>query len=66
MTPFRLQNDAARPPKWRGRQTPDERQLVLLDGLDCLPGQQDLFPAQDAARTAPAEGQQIQESAETR
>jgi hypothetical protein len=64
---FTLQNDPPHPPKWRGRETLAERQLVLLEGLDCLPGQQDLFPADNAARTVPKGTEQnaFEESAES-
>ena len=40
----------------RGAQSPEEYQRVLLSGLDCLEGQQDLFATDgrpDAARETP-------------
>ena len=65
--PFVLRNDPPRPPKWRGRETPAEHQLVLLDGLDCLSGQQDLFPAHNARTTlGETEENACEESAESR
>ena len=45
---FILANDKPRPKpaKW---QNSDARQRVLFAGLDCLPGQQDLFPTDGGA-----------------
>jgi hypothetical protein len=40
---YALTNPAPRLPAWRGRQPENIRQTVLLCGMDCLPGQQDLF-----------------------
>lgn len=39
---FTLANDAPKPKPWRAENV-ETRQLRLLDGMDCLPGQQDLF-----------------------
>jgi hypothetical protein len=40
--PFALANDPPKRKPWRAENEP-ARQKKLLDGLDCLPGQQDLF-----------------------
>ncbi len=40
--PFALVNDKPRPKPWRAENDPC-RQRMLLTGLDCLPGQGDLF-----------------------
>jgi hypothetical protein len=40
---FALSNPAARPVPWRGGEPENTRQAVLLCGMDCQPGQQDLF-----------------------
>ncbi len=42
---FALSNPAPKPKPWRGDEPENTRQIVLLSGLDCLPGQQDLFAA---------------------
>ena len=41
--PFRLSNDPPPRRPWRGKQPSPVRQKLLLSGLDCLPGQLDLF-----------------------
>jgi hypothetical protein len=41
--PFQLKND---PPPARRCENDDRRQTVLFSGLDCLPGQDDLFPTE--------------------
>lgn len=41
---FALANDPPRRRSWRAANV-EGRQLKLLDGMECLPGQQDLFPA---------------------
>jgi hypothetical protein len=40
---FALHNSPATKKPWRGKEPEDTRQALLLAGLDCLPGQQDLF-----------------------
>ncbi len=40
---FALTNPAPKPKLWQGDEPENTRQTVLLSGLDCLPGQQDLF-----------------------
>jgi hypothetical protein len=40
---FVLSNPAPQPKPWQGGEPENTRQTVLLSGLDCLPGQQDLF-----------------------
>lgn len=40
---FALHNDKARPAPWKPEPPERKRQRVLLAGLDCLPGQRDLF-----------------------
>jgi hypothetical protein len=40
---FALSNPAVKPAPWRGRDSENTRQAVLLCGMDCQPGQQDLF-----------------------
>ena len=42
--PFQLRNDPPPHRPWRGREPENQQQLVLFAGLNCLPGQQDLFP----------------------
>jgi hypothetical protein len=42
---FVLSNPAPKPKPWQGDEPENTRQTVLLSGLDCLPGQQDLFAA---------------------
>jgi hypothetical protein len=42
---FVLSNPAPKPKPWQGGESENTRQTVLLSGLDCLPGQQDLFAA---------------------
>ncbi len=40
---YALTNPAPRLPEWHGSQPENTRQRVLFSGMDCLPGQQDLF-----------------------
>ena len=40
---FVLSNPAPKPKLWQGGESENTRQTVLLSGLDCLPGQQDLL-----------------------
>jgi hypothetical protein len=40
---FQLQNDKPKPRLWKAPPTDPKRQGVLFGGLDCLPGQEDLF-----------------------
>ena len=40
---FTLSNPASTPRPWRGGEPQNTRQAVLLTGMDCQPGQQDLF-----------------------
>ena len=40
---FGLRNSPATKKPWRGKEPENTRQTMLLSGLDCLPGQQDLF-----------------------
>ena len=50
--PFRLQNDPPPHRPWRGQKSsekPKDKQAMLFSGLDCVPGQQDLFSTDGAA-----------------
>lgn len=47
--PFVLQNAPQKPTLWKGEPTEKRRQTVLFSGMDCLPGQRDLF-ATDGCR----------------
>jgi len=40
---FVLSNAPPKPKPWRGGEPENTRQTVLLGGMDCQPGQQDLF-----------------------
>ena len=40
---FVLENAAPKPKPWRGTAPESTRQTVLLCGMECQPGQQDLF-----------------------
>ena len=40
---FVLENATVKPEPWRGQEPENTRQTVLLTGMDCRPGQQDLF-----------------------
>ena len=51
---FALSNPAPKPKLWRGDESENTRQTVLLSGLDCLPGQQDLFAADGDGWANPA------------
>ena len=44
--PFTLTNDPPPYRPWRGEEPEKLKQKMLLDGLDCLSGQQDLFEGQ--------------------
>jgi hypothetical protein len=44
---FTLQNDPIKEPRWKPPANEKLRQGVLLSGMDCLPGQEDLFPNMD-------------------
>jgi hypothetical protein len=46
---WQLEQTRSKPKPWRGREPENTRQTLLLSGLDCLPGQQDLF-ATDSAK----------------
>jgi len=49
---FVLSNAPHTPKSWRGGEPENTRQTVLLCGVDCQPGQQDLFQTDgNAART---------------
>ena len=49
---FVLKNAVPTPKPWRAGETENTRQTVLLCGMDCQPGQQDLFETDgNAART---------------
>jgi hypothetical protein len=51
---FTLRNDPPRPAKRTPLAAPRrDKQLPLFRGLDCLPGQQDLFDAGEIASPAP-------------
>lgn len=41
--PFTLTNAPAKPKPWKCPKPEPMRQTVLFAGLDCLPGQEDLF-----------------------
>ena len=45
--PFTLTNDPPPHRPWRGEEPEKLKQKVLLEGLKCLPGQQDLFPEEE-------------------
>ena len=45
----RWQLEQQKPKPWHGREPENTQQTLLLSGLDCLPGQQDLF-ATDSAK----------------
>ena len=49
---FTLTNPAPKPDPWRGDESENTRQTKLLSGLDCPPGQQDLFAADGEAGQA--------------
>lgn len=40
---FTLQNPAPKPAPWKPQPAERKRQTVLFAGMDCLPGQNDLF-----------------------
>jgi hypothetical protein len=44
---FALSKPAPKPKPWQGEESENTRQTKLLSGLDCLPGQQDLFETDD-------------------
>ncbi|HWB14448.1 MAG TPA: hypothetical protein VG826_34805 [Pirellulales bacterium] len=46
--PFALANDRPRPTLWKPEPPERQRQRTLLSGLDCLPGQGDLFAVDGA------------------
>ena len=46
---WQLEQTRSNPKPWRGSEPENTRQTLLLSGLECLPGQQDLF-ATDSAR----------------
>ena len=49
---FVLENAPPKPEPWRGGEPENARQTVLLTGMDCQPGQQNLFETDgNAART---------------
>ena len=49
---FALSNAAPKPKPWRGGEPENTRQTMLLCGVDCRPGQQNLFETDgEAART---------------
>jgi len=44
---FTLTNDPPPHRPWRGEEPEKLKQKVLIEGLKCLPGQQDLFPEKE-------------------
>ncbi len=42
---WQLEQTRPMPKPWRGQELQNTRQTMLLSGMDCLPGQQDLAPA---------------------
>ncbi len=49
---FVLNNAPPKPKPWRGGEPENTRQTVLVAGMDCVAGQQDLFATDgNAART---------------
>jgi hypothetical protein len=50
---YPLTNPAPRLPGWHGSQPENTRQRVLFSGMDCLPGQQDLFETDGKAESGP-------------
>ena len=46
---FVLSNAPPTPKPWRGSESENTRQTVLLGGMNCLPGQPDLFEADGEA-----------------
>jgi hypothetical protein len=47
---FTLQNDPIKEPRWKPPANEKLRQGVLLTGLDCLPGQEQLFQTDGQAQ----------------
>ena len=45
---WQLEQTRPKPKPWRGREAENTWQTLLLSGLDCLPGQQDLFAVDSA------------------
>lgn len=58
--PFQLKNETPKP-KPRSFTTTEAKQTVLFSGMDCLPGQKDLFQT-DGKDTQDDEGNAISES----
>jgi hypothetical protein len=48
---WQLEQTRSNPKPWRGSEPENTRQTLLLSGLDCLPGQQDLFPTDAEEKT---------------
>jgi hypothetical protein len=47
---WQLEQTRPKPKPWRGSEPEHTRQTLLLSGLDCLPGQQDLFAVDSAKK----------------
>jgi hypothetical protein len=53
---FELDNEPEPPPRWRGEDADTKcRQKVLFSGMDCLPGQMDLWDDLDKLQEAQGE-----------
>ena len=49
---WQLEQTRTKPKPWRGREPENTRQTMLLSGMGCLPGQQDLFQTDGEAAGA--------------
>ena len=47
--PFELTNEPPPPEPWQGEKPEPTRQKVLFSGMECLPGQLDLFDTDQVA-----------------
>ncbi|MCC6127414.1 MAG: hypothetical protein IT426_20845 [Pirellulales bacterium] len=50
---FVLENAPPKTEPWRGNESENTRQTVLLTGMDCRPGQQNLFETDGDAASTP-------------
>lgn len=65
MADFELERDRIRRPQ-SAADRPVEKQRLLLTGLDCLPGQLDLFPTDGDKHAVGRELSELEEARETR
>lgn len=49
---FHLTNEEPKRTPWGTPESPKAKQTVMFSGMDCLPGQQDLFPTDGKDREA--------------